>query len=161
MEDDLYLMTYLCMSYNKYLIKRKKLSNACSKNKSNDNLRNKLVEFIHLHPDHELRRQTCARDLSTDPINRELHNEKIKDLIIPAENTFKKRTAYKSIREAETEARTAKHNSRMEAEKAKAIENKALKIQKAREINNARIIKEKAEGETIRLARKEIRKKKE
>jgi len=153
MEVDLHLMKHLCMSYNKYIIKRKKLSDAYSKNKTDETLRNNLINFIHLHPDHEYKRQIYARDSSKNILDRQLHNEKIADLLKPSELTYNKRIAYKSIRESETESRTAKHNAKMEEEKLKAIENKNIKLQKARENNANRILKEKTEGETIRLAR--------
>ena len=141
------------MSYNKYIIKRKKLSDAYSKNKTDENLRNNLINFIHLHPDHEYKRQIYARDSSNNILDRQLHNEKIEDLLEPSEITYKQRIAYKNFRKSDTESRTAKHNAKMEEEKLKAIENKNIKLQKAREINANRILKEKTEGEAIRLAR--------
>ena len=153
MDVDLHLMKHLCMSYNKYIIKRKKLSNAYSNNKTDDNLRNKLINFIRLHPDHEYKRQIYALDSSKNILDKQLHNEKIVDLLKPSEITYIQRIAYKSIRDSETESRTATHNAKMEAEKLKAIENKNIKLQKARETNAIRIVKEKSEGEAIRLAR--------
>jgi len=154
MEQDLQLMKHLCMSYNKYIIKRKKLSDACSKaNNNNIMLRTKLMDFIRMHPDHELRRQTQARDVSTNMVHREMHNSKIEDLREPAVITYNQRLEYTKIRVSELESRTATHNAKMEEEKSKTIENKANKIQKAREYNIARIAEQKSRRDEIRLER--------
>lgn len=146
--------TYLCMSYPNYLIKRRKISDACKKSNNQDEvLRNKLINFIRMHPDHELRRQTQARDVTTNPLHKEIHNSKINDLLIPAEKVHHQRIAYKEIWKAETEERRIRNLEKKQAEIAAGIINKANKIKALREANIAMVVKQKEEGETIRLAR--------
>ena len=150
--------TYLCMSYPNYLIKRRKLSDACKKtNNQDETLRNKIVNFIRMHPDHELRRQTQARDTTTNDNHREMHNTKINDLIIPAEKVHNERVAYKQIWKAETEERRERNLAKQQAEKDAAVIYKANKIQQVREQNIAMVAKQKAERELVRAAR-EIKK---
>jgi len=146
--------TYLCMSYPNFLIKRRKISDACKKaNNKDEELRNKIVNFIRMHPDHELRRQTIARDTTTNPSHKEIHNSKINDLLIPAEKVHNERIAYKQIWKAETEERQARNLAKKQDEIAAGLINKANKIKALREANIAMVIKQKEEGETIRLAR--------
>ena len=146
-------MKHLCMSYNKYIIKRKKLSNACTKNKSDSLLLDKLVNFIRQNADYELKRQTQARDATTNLSHRAMHNAKIEDLLEPAEVVYKQRIAYKSIRESETDVRTAVHDARMKSEKLNAIKTKEFKLQQARLYNINNIAMQKLETESIRLER--------
>jgi hypothetical protein len=146
--------TYLCMSYPNYLIKRRKLSDACKKsNNQDETLRNKIVNFIRMHPDHELRRQTLARDTTNNNNHRDMHNSKINDLIIPAEKVHNERVAYKQIWKAETEERRERNLAKQQAEKDAAVIYKANKIQQAREQNIAMVAKQKAERDLIRAAR--------
>jgi hypothetical protein len=146
--------TYLCMSYPNYLIKRRKLSDACKKADNKDEaLRNKIINFIRIHPDHELRRQTLARDSTTNPVHREMHNSKINDLIIAAEKMQNERIAYKKIWIAETEERRLRNLAKKEAEKEAAIIYRANKIQQIREANLEMVTKQKSERELVRAAR--------
>jgi hypothetical protein len=146
--------TYLCMSYPNYLIKRRKLSDACKKSNNQDEAsRNKIVNFIRMHPDHELKRQMQARDATTNDNHKEMHNSKINDLLIPAEKVHTERVAYKQIWKAETEERRARNLAKKEAEIASGLINKANKIQKVREQNIAMVSKQKSERELVRAAR--------
>ena len=146
--------TYLCVSYPNYIIKRKKLSDACKKANNQDVvLQTKLINYIRMHPDHELRRQTQARDVTTNPHHREMHNSKINDLLISAEKVYTERIAYKQIWKAETEERRLRNLAKKQAEMTAGLINKAKKIQALREANIAMVVKQKEEGETIRLAR--------
>jgi hypothetical protein len=146
--------TYLCMSYPNYLIKRRKLSNACKKaNNQDEVLRNKIINFIRAHPDHELRRQTQARDLTTNDNHKEMHNTKINDLLIPAEKVHNERVAYKEVWKAETEERRIRNLAKKEAEIATAAVYKEKKIQQIREANIAMVEKQKSERELVRAAR--------
>jgi hypothetical protein len=149
---------YLCMSYNKYIIMRNKLSDACTKNKSDSELREKLMNFIRLHPDHEMKRQTQAMNNTSNPSHKEMHNAKIADLSDQAYQMYEKREAYKKIRESEADVRLATHTARMVEEKARALANKNLKIEKAKEYNLNKITVQKANGEAIRLSRDEKKK---
>lgn len=146
---------YLCMSYNKYLFMRKKLSNACTKNISDANVREKLIKFIRQHPDHELKRQINARDEVTNPLHKDMHSSKIADLLEPASKMQEQREDYKKVRILETESRLAKHISLMAKEQAKVEENKARKIEKLRENNLAKVALQKQNGDAIRLSRAE------
>jgi hypothetical protein len=146
--------TYLCMSYPNYLIKRRKLSNACKKaNNQDEVLRNKIINFIRTHPDHELRRQTQARDSTTNKNHKDMHNTKINDLLISAEKVHNERVAYKEVWKAETEERRIRNLAKKEAEIAAAAVYKSKKIQKIREANIAMIEKQKADSELVRAAR--------
>jgi hypothetical protein len=146
--------TYLCMSYPNYLIKRRKISEACKKTNNQDEaLRNKLINFIRLHPDHELTRQIQARDVTTNPLHKDIHNSKINDLIIPAEKVNNERIAYKQIWKAETDERRIRNLAKKEAEIAAGIINKANKIQALRDANIAMVVKQKSERELVRAAR--------
>jgi hypothetical protein len=146
--------TYLCMSYPNYIIKRRKLSDACKKSNNNDEvLRNKIINFIRMHPDHELRRQTLARDSTTNPVHREMHNSKINDLIISAEKMYNERVAYKQIWIAETEERKIRNLAKKQAEKEASVVNKANKIQQIREANLEMVAKQKSERELVSAAR--------
>ena len=146
--------TYLCVSYPNYIIKRRKLSDACKKSNNQDvELRTKLINFIRMHPDHELTRQTQAIDATTNPLHKEIHTSKINDLIIPAEKVHHERIAYKEIWKAETEERRLRNLAKKQAEIEAGVINKAKKIQALREANIAMVVKQKEEGETIRLAR--------
>ena len=146
--------TYLCMSYPNYIIKRRKLSDACKKSNNNDEvLRNKIINFIRMHPDHELRRQTLARDSTTNPVHREMHNSKINDLIISAEKMYNERVAYKQIWIAETEERKIRNLAKKQAEKEASVVNKANKIQQIREANLEIVAKQKSERELVSAAR--------
>ena len=151
-------LRYLCMSYNKYVIMRKKLSDTCTKNKSDSNYRNNLINFIRLHPDHELKRQTVTRDNISNLSHKEMHIAKIADLLESANQMYEKREAYKKVRDLEAETRLSTHTVRMADEKAKSIEFRKLRIEKAREYNLANVALQKQNGEAIRLAR--IQKKK-
>lgn len=151
-------MRYLCMSYNKYIIMRKKLSDACTKNNSDSELRDKLISFIRLHPDHELKRQVATRDIVTNPSHKEMHSAKIADLLESANQMYEKREAYKKVRDLEAETRLSTHTVRMADEKAKSIEFRKLRIEKAREYNLANVALQKQNGEAIRLARIEKKK---
>ena len=146
--------TYLCMSYPNYLIKRRKLSDACKKaNNQDEVLRNKIINFIRTHPDHELRRQTQARDLTTNENHKEMHNTKINDLLIPAEKVHNQRVAYKEVWKAETEERRIRNQAKKEAEIAVSAIYQAQKIQQIRETNIAMVEKQKADRELVRAAR--------
>lgn len=149
---------YLCMSYNKYLFMRKKLSNACTKNNSDTIRREKLINFIRQHPDHELKRQINAREEVTNPLHKDMHSSKIADLLEPASKMHDQRESYKKVRILESESRLAKHISLMTGEKAKVEENKARKIEKLRENNLAKVALQKQNGDAIRLARAEKKK---
>ena len=150
-------LRYLCMSYNKYVIMRKKLSDTCTKNKSDSNYRNNLINFIRLHPDHELKRQTVTRDNISNLSHKEMHIAKIADLLESANQMYEKREAYKKVRDLEAESRLAIHNARMLDEKIKSKENRTLRIEKARAVNIASIALQRQSGECIRLARIEKR----
>jgi hypothetical protein len=146
--------TYLCMSYPNYIIKRRKLSDACKKSNNNDEvLRSKIINFIRMHPDHELRRQTLARDSTTNPVHREMHNSKINDLLISAEKMYNERVAYKQIWIAETEERKARNLDKKQAEKEASIIHKANKIQQIRDANLEMVAKQKSERELVSAAR--------
>jgi hypothetical protein len=153
-QQDPQSFTYLCMSYPNYLIKRRKLSDACKKADNKDEtLRNKIINFIRIHPDHELRRQTLARDSTTNPVHREMHNSKINDLLIAAEKMQNERIAYKKIWIAETEERRIRNLAKKEAEKEAAIIYRANKIQQIREANLEMVAKQKSERELVRAVR--------
>ena len=153
-QQDPQSFTYLCMSYPNYLIKRRKLSDACKKADNKDEtLRNKIINFIRIHPDHELRRQTLARDSTTNPLHREMHNSKINDLLIAAEKMQNERIAYKKIWIAETEERRLRNLAKKEAEKEAAIIYRANKIQQIREANLEMVEKQKSERELVRALR--------
>ena len=146
--------TYLCMSYPNYLIKRRKLSDACKKSNNQDEaLRNKLINFIRTHPDHELRRQMQAYETTTNSNHKEMHNSKINDLLIPAEQIRIKRTSYKEVWKAETEQRREINLAKKEAEIAASVIYQANKIKQVREANLEMVAKQKADGEIIRAAR--------
>lgn len=145
-------LIYLCMSYNKYIFKRKKLSNAVTI--TNDPaLREKLVNFIRIHPDHELRRQTMARDASRNILDITLHNEKINDLIDAAKKVSEERVAYKKIWDSEAEIRKTKYEARKAAEKQASILYKAEKIETLKEKNFAHVTKQKENRDAIRSQR--------
>ena len=153
-QQDPQSFTYLCMSYPNYLIKRRKLSDACKKADNKDEtLRNKIINFIRIHPDHELRRQTLARDSTTNPVHREMHNSKINDLLIAAEKMQNERVAYKKIWIAETEERRIRNLAKKEAEKEAAIIYRANKIQQIREANLEMVEKQKSERDLVRALR--------
>lgn len=153
-QQDPQSFTYLCMSYPNYIIKRRKLSDACKKADNKDEaLRNKIINFIRIHPDHELRRQTLARDATTNPVHREMHNSKINDLLIAAEKMQNERVAYKKIWIAETEERRLRNLAKKEAEKEAAIIYRANKIQQIREANLEMVEKQKSERELVRALR--------
>ena len=145
--------TYLCMSYPNYIIKRRKLSDACKKSNNDEVLRNKIINFIRMHPDHEIRRQIQARDATTNSAHKEIHNSKINDLLIPAEKVKIEREAYKEIWKAETESRKEKNIAKKLAEKEASLIYRANKIQQIRDTNLEIVVKQKAEGEKIRAAR--------
>ena len=146
--------TYLCVSYPNYIIKRRKLSDACKKSNNQDaELRTKLINFIRMHPDHELTRQTQAIDATSNPLHKEIHTSKINDLIIPAEKIHHERIAYKEIWKAETEERRLRNLAKKEAEMAEGVINRAKKIQALREANIAMVAKQKSERELVRAAR--------
>jgi len=152
---------YLCLSYNKYLITRKKLSDASKSNNNTDEvLRNKLITFIHMHPDHELRRQVESRYNTSNVKHKEMHTAKINELTDLANEMYEKRIAYKLLRDSEASIRLTNHIARMKAEKELCLDNKILRIQKAREVNAIRIDLEKFNGDAIRLSRAEKRKNK-
>ena len=153
-QQDPQSFTYLCMSYPNYIIKRRKLSDACKKADNKDEtLRNKIINFIRIHPDHELRRQTLARDSTTNPLHREMHNSKINDLIIAAEKMQNERIAYKKIWIAETEERRLRNLAKKEAEKEASLIYRANKIQQIREANLEMVTKQKSERELVRAVR--------
>jgi hypothetical protein len=145
--------TYLCMSYPNYLIKRRKLSDACKNANNDEKLRNKIIDFIRIHPDHELRRQIQARDSTTNPAHREMHNSKINDLLIPAEKVKNERVAYKEVWIAEAEERRLRNLAKKAAEKEASIIYRANKIQQIREANIELVTKQKSERELVRAAR--------
>ena len=146
--------TYLCMSYPNYIIKRRKLSDACKKSNNNDEvLRNKIINFIRMHPDHELRRQTQARDTTTNSSHKEIHNSKINDLLISAEKMYNERVAYKQIWIAETEERKIRNLEKKQAEKEASIIHKANKIQQIRDANLEMVAMQKSQRELVSAAR--------
>ena len=151
-------LKYLCMSYNKYIIMRNKLSNACSKQDSDNNLRNKLMEFIRLHPDHELKRQTIARDNTTNIEHKNIHNAKIADLTEPASKMYDMREIYKQVKESMNQTILSIHTSRMINEKEVSRANKELKLNQSKANNIINIALHKLKGESIRIARAEKRK---
>ena len=140
------------MSYNKYIIKRKKLSNLVT-NTNDPELHMKLVKFIRMHPDHEIKRQNLAKATSTNPVDIVMHNDKINDLITSAEKVYQDRIEYKKVWDSEAETRKAKYEERKEAEKQAAIINKANKIKNIREGNLAHVNKQKEIGNAIHLER--------
>jgi hypothetical protein len=151
-------MRYLCMSYNKYLIMRKKLSNACSKNNNDEIMREKLVQFIRQQPDYELKRQIAANEAVINPLHKEIHTAKIADLLEPASKMYEQREAYKKLRVLEAETRLAKHISLMEEDRSRVEENKAQRIEKSRLNNIAKVALQKQNADAIRLARAEKKK---
>lgn len=152
-------MHHLCMSYKTYIKIRKQLSDNYSNNIFDTLLREKLINFIRLHPDHELKRQVEARDTTTNISHKDIHNSKIADLTEQASKKQEERDNYKKIWDSEKEARLIKHTIKMKKEKEEAIINRALKIEKARAINISNVEHQKAERENIRLARTEKKKK--
>jgi len=151
-------MRYLCMSYNKYLIMRKKLSDACTKHETDTILREKLINFIRQQPDHELKRQTDAREAVTNPLHKDMHSSKIADLLEPASKMQDLRDAYKKVRDNEAETRLANHTSLMAKEKAKVELNKAKRIEKIRDQNLIQVTLQKQNADSIRAARDEKKK---
>ena len=146
--------TYLYMSYPNYLIKRRKFSDACKKaNNQDEVLHNKIINFIRTHPDYELRRQTQARDLTTNKNHKDMHNAKINDLLISAEQVHNERVAYKEVWKAETEERRIRNLAKKEAEIAASVVYKATKIQQIKEANIAKIETQKSQRDLVRAAR--------
>ena len=149
---------YLCMSYNKYIILRNKASIAYTKYPLDFTLRDKLICFIRLHPDHELKRQILARDSIKNKSHIEMHTSKIADLTEPASHMLEKREAYQKLRDSVCSDRLANHSARMINERAMCLANKLEIIKKAKLAkfaNLENISLQKANGDSIRLERAE------
>jgi len=145
---------YLCMSYNKYLTRRKKLSKMCSMNENN---RVELINFIRTHPDYELKRQYTAFDNTTNTDHKNLHLAKINDLIELATIVKDQRVAYMKLRDSNKETRLNDHIQKTLLEKENKLLNRKNKIFATKQLNIARIADEMSRRDAVRLQRESKR----
>ena len=148
---------YLCMSYNKYIILRKKLSNLYSDEPTNDSQRLKLIDHIRSNTDYELKRQCDALNNTTNLEHKKIHSAKIIDLMEQANGVLEQRIIYMKERELSKEQRTNDHVAKSALEKENKELNKKNRIFAIKQLNLARVTEQMAQRDRIRTLRQETR----